>query len=181
MNANTALSDPVTPSGHAPAVVAPGAGGCPVAAPAETDAATAGTLYYWDYLHLDYLLSAQNPKSAEAGHPQHDEHLFICVHQTAELWFKQILVELDAVMAVMGLPVVDERDLGTALARLERINQIVKLLTVHLDVLETMTPLDFMDFRGFLMPASGFQSVQFRLIENRFGLLAEDGERRRGA
>jgi tryptophan 2,3-dioxygenase len=143
--------------------------GCPMGA---SDESSTGTLYYWDYLKLDGLLNAQAPKSAEAGRPQHDELLFICVHQTSELWFKQILVELDSILEIMSRERVAERDLGTVLTRLQRSNEILRLLTSQIDVLETMTPLDFLDFRMFLVPASGFQSVQFRLIENKFGLAA---------
>jgi len=141
---------------------------------AAPDAAATDSLYYWDYLHLDGLLNAQAPKSLEAGVVQHDEYLFICVHQTSELWFKQILVELDSVLAIMGGAHVAERDLGTVVSRLRRVNEIVHLLVDQIDVLETMTPLDFLEFRMFLVPASGFQSVQFRLIENKFGLRATD-------
>jgi tryptophan 2,3-dioxygenase len=132
------------------------------------------TLYYWDYLHLDRLLAAQTPKSVQAGAPEHDEYLFICVHQTSELWFKQILVELDSVLDTMGADRVPERAMGTVVARLQRISEIQRLLVSQIDVLETMTPLDFLDFRTFLVPASGFQSVQFRLIENKLGLEAAD-------
>ena len=96
------------------------------------------------------------------------------MHQTSELWFKQILVELDSVLALMGQARVPERELSTALSRLRRIDEILRLLVAQIDVLETMTPLDFLDFRMFLVPASGFQSVQFRLIENKFGLPATD-------
>jgi tryptophan 2,3-dioxygenase len=128
-------------------------------------------LYYWDYLHLDGLLSAQTPKSAEHGDVVHDELIFIAVHQTSELWFKQVLFELDSVLALMDQDPIPERDLGIVLSRLQRINVIQRLLVLQLDVLETMTPLDFLDFRSMLLPASGFQSVQFRLIENTFGLL----------
>lgn len=142
--------------------------------------ATADTLYYWDYLHLDYLLSAQTPKSAEQGDAVHDEYLFIVVHQTSELWFKQILVELDSVLDLMNRNHVPERDLGVVLSRLERIKLIQHLLMLNLDVLETMTPLDFLDFRSMLLPASGFQSVQFRLMENKFGLLETDRVRIEG-
>ena len=148
-----------------------GFGGCPMGESA--DGAT-DTLYYWDYLRLDGLLSAQAPRSVERGVPQHDEFLFICVHQTSELWFKQMLVELDSVMTIMGRPSVAERDLGTVLARLKRVDEILRLLVTQIDVLETMTPLDFLEFRSFLVPASGFQSVQFRMIENKFGLLPTD-------
>lgn len=124
-------------------------------------------LYYWDYLCLDALLSAQAPRS-----DAHDEMLFIVVHQAFELWFKQVLVELDAILAVMGREKVAEKEMGTVLSHLERITVIQRLLISQIDVLETMTPLDFLDFRDQLIPASGFQSVQFRLVENRLGLAA---------
>jgi tryptophan 2,3-dioxygenase len=146
--------------------------GCPMMGAPDT--LPSDTLYYWDYLHLDYLLNAQTPKSAEADEVIHDEYFFIVVHQTYELWFKQILVELDSVMTIMGQARIPEKDLGTVLARLRRINAIQRLLVAQMDVLETLTPLDFLDFRSYLMPASGFQSVQFRLIENTFGLLERD-------
>ena len=124
-------------------------------------------VYYWSYLHLDQLLSAQVPLSDP---PAHDELLFIVVHQAFELWFKQILFELDAVLDVMGRDVVAEKDMGEVLAHLMRINKVQRLLTDQIEVLETMTPLDFLEFRDILIPASGFQSVQFRLIENKLGL-----------
>jgi tryptophan 2,3-dioxygenase len=146
--------------------------GCPVMA--GTGEETAEVLYYWDYLHLDDLLNSQTPKSAERGNAVHDELLFIAVHQTSELWFKQILAELQSVLTLMDQERIPERDLGVILSRLQRVNVIQRLLVVQLDVLETMTPLDFLDFRSMLLPASGFQSVQFRLIENRFGLLEKD-------
>lgn len=146
------------------------AGGCPMA----SGGSSTDSLYYWDYLRLDGLLDAQAPKSVEAGAPQHDEYLFICVHQTSELWFKQMLVELDSVLAIMGEARIAERDLSTVLSRLRRVDEILRLLSGQIDVLETMTPLDFLDFRMFLVPASGFQSLQFRLIENKFGLPATD-------
>ena len=137
-------------------------------------------LYYWDYLHLDYLLNAQKPRSAEGESPKHEEFLFIVVHQTFELWFRQIIFELDSVLAIMGQSTVHERELRTVLARLQRIIEIQRLFVVQLDVLETMTPLDFFDFRSALVPASGFQSVQFRLIENKFGLRSSDRMRVEG-
>jgi tryptophan 2,3-dioxygenase len=127
-------------------------------------------LYYWDYLHLDELLDSQQRESARHGEAAHDEMLFIIVHQAFELWFKQILFELDAVIDIMGQAVVPEKGVGQAVAHLRRIIQIQRLLVDQLDVLETMTPLDFLDFRDVLIPASGFQSVQFRLIENKLGL-----------
>ena len=128
-------------------------------------------LYYWDYLQLDSLLSAQQPRSGRDGQPAaHDEMLFIVVHQAFELWFKQILFELDAVLAVMGRDVVAEKDMGEVVHHLRRIITIQRLLVDQIDVLETMTPLDFLDFRDELIPASGFQSVQFRQVENKLGL-----------
>jgi tryptophan 2,3-dioxygenase len=125
---------------------------------------------YGEYLQLRRLLSSQAPKSAETGQPAHDEMLFIVVHQAYELWFKQILHELDSVMALFRHDSVDERSVGVAVARLERVVEILKVLIDQLRVLETMTPLDFLDFRDLLVPASGFQSVQFRQIENALGL-----------
>src|ERR1700745_4486088 len=126
--------------------------------------------YYADYLKLSALLAAQQPESARHGRPAHDEMLFIVVHQTYELWFKQILHELDRIQADFGGEVVEDEYLGRIVHGLDRIVEILKLLIQQLDVLETMTPLDFLDFRDFLFPASGFQSVQFRLIEIRLGL-----------
>jgi len=128
---------------------------------------------YAEYLKLDRLLGSQSPKSVAYGRPAHDEMLFVIVHQAYELWFKQILHELDSVLALFRADSVDERSIGVALARLARVTEIQKLLVDQLRVLETMTPLDFLDFRDFLVPASGFQSVQFRMIENKLGLLAD--------
>jgi tryptophan 2,3-dioxygenase len=125
---------------------------------------------YGEYLQLEKLLSSQAPKSAEVGALAHDEMLFIVVHQAYELWFKQILHELDSVMGLFRHDSVDERSISVAVARLERVVEIQKILVDQLRVLETMTPLDFLEFRDLLVPASGFQSVQFRLIENRLGL-----------
>jgi tryptophan 2,3-dioxygenase len=147
--------------------------GCPMSSEGDQGEG-ADVLYYWDYLHLDGLLNAQTPKSAEHGDVIHDELIFIAVHQTSELWFKQVLFELDSVLKLMDQDPIPERDLGIVLSRLQRINVIQRLLVLQLDVLETMTPLDFLDFRSMLLPASGFQSVQFRLIENTFGLLDRD-------
>jgi tryptophan 2,3-dioxygenase len=126
--------------------------------------------YYAEYLQLDRLLTAQRLASAGTGAPAHDEMLFIIVHQAFELWFKQILWELDAVTTTMAADLVPSRELSRVVARLRRIAAIQPLLHHQLEVLETMTPLDFLDFRDELVPASGFQSVQFRLIENRLGV-----------
>src|SRR5215831_9928643 len=129
-----------------------------------------GDAYYADYLKLDQLLTAQQPESARRGRPAHDEMLFIIVHQAYELWFKQILNELDRIQVDFGGDVVEDEYLGRIVHGLDRIVEILKLLIQQLEVLETMTPLDFLDFRDFLFPASGFQSGQFRLIEIRLGL-----------
>ncbi|HEX2026548.1 MAG TPA: tryptophan 2,3-dioxygenase family protein [Nitriliruptorales bacterium] len=129
-----------------------------------------GALYYWDYLQLDRLLACQRLESAAHGEPAHDEMLFIVVHQAFELWFKQIIWEIDAVRQVMARDVVADRDMSQVVARLDRVTAIQPLLIHQLEVLETMTPLDFLDFRDHLVPASGFQSVQFRLIENKLGI-----------
>jgi tryptophan 2,3-dioxygenase len=126
--------------------------------------------YYADYLQLDRLLGSQRLASAGNGEPAHDEMLFIVVHQAFELWFKQILWELDAAMTTMAANHIPARQLSRVVARLRRISTIQPLLQHQLEVLETMTPLDFLDFRDELVPASGFQSLQFRLIENRLGV-----------
>ena len=139
---------------------------------AETDAR--GRVYYADYLRLDALLDQQVRESARAGSPAHDEMLFIIVHQVYELWFKLILHELDRIQEDFGHELMEDDRLGRIVRGLERIHEILKLLVHQLDVLETMTPLDFLDFRDLLSPASGFQSVQFRAIEIRLGLRSQD-------
>ncbi|WP_193369176.1 tryptophan 2,3-dioxygenase family protein [Pelagibius marinus] len=131
-------------------------------------------LYYADYLQLDRLLGAQAPESVRLGKPAHDEMLFIVVHQAYELWFKQILHEMTRIDAIFAAENLDDRDIGRAVAALERIERVLKLLIAQLDVLETMTPLDFLEFRDLLFPSSGFQSLQFRLIEMGLGLRRQD-------
>ena len=127
-------------------------------------------LSYGTYLCLAELLHCQHPESAKTAVPAHDELLFIITHQTYELWFKQIIHELDATLSILrGVPV-PERDLGRALKHLERINIILRVVIGQIDILETMTPLDFLDFRDLLAPSSGFQSAQFRAIENKLGM-----------
>jgi len=116
-----------------------------------------GLLTYGSYLRLPELLSQQIP---QAQPPAHDELLFITVHQVYELWFKQLLFELASAR--------DEMFAGrTWQARhlLRRVHAIERLLVAQVDILETMTPQDFLDFRATLAPASGFQSVQFRELE----------------
>jgi tryptophan 2,3-dioxygenase len=125
-----------------------------------------GLLTYGSYLRLDELLSQQVP---QVSPPVHDELLFIIVHQTYELWFRQLLHELTAVRDAMlaGLTRGPGEQRPTWLARhlLTRVHVIERLLISQIDVLETMTPQDFLDFRAALAPASGFQSVQFRELE----------------
>jgi tryptophan 2,3-dioxygenase len=130
--------------------------------------------YYPDYLRLDRLLAAQEPESHRLGQPAHDEMLFIVTHQAYELWFKQILHELGRIQRDFAVRPLDDRHLLRIASGLSRIQEIWKLLIQQVDVLETMTPLDFLDFRDFLVPASGFQSLQFREIETRFGMPAKE-------
>lgn len=125
---------------------------------------------YSDYLKTNALLDLQTLRSEEFKAHAHDEMLFIITHQTYELWFKQILTELNSVLDIYSKPVIQETAMATSVSRLHRVVEILKLLVSQVTVLETMTPLDFLDFREFLYPASGFQSVQFRLIENKLGL-----------
>jgi tryptophan 2,3-dioxygenase len=132
--------------------------------------------YYGDYLAIEKLLDLQKPLSLEAGKLiAHDEMLFIIVHQAYELWFKQILHELRASGEVLSKPAADDDgpDLNMVVHRLKRVVEIWKLLNHQVDVLETMTPLDFLEFRERLHGASGFQSVQFREIEAALGLKME--------
>jgi tryptophan 2,3-dioxygenase len=134
------------------------------------------TTYYSEYLHLDKILSAQQPASLREGQqPAHDEMLFIIVHQAFELWFKQILFELDYVSKVFQKDKINDNseDMSLVLHRLHRIEEIMELLNQQVTILDTMTPLDFLEFRNLLTPASGFQSVQFRIIEVRLGLEME--------
>ncbi len=127
-------------------------------------------VYYGDYLQLPKILDAQVPESYKHGQEAHDETLFIIIHQTYELWFKQILHELDSVRLLMQKSFVPSTDLSIINSRLERVGKIQEILIDQLHVMETMTTLDFMEFRDFLVPASGFQSLQFRLIEATLGI-----------
>lgn len=129
--------------------------------------------YYGDYLQLDKLLTAQATESARYGAEAHDETLFIIVHQVYELWFKQILHELKAVMAVFAEAEVKDQQLTGIVHKLKRIISIQQLLNQQIAVLETMTPQDFMGFRDYLVPASGFQSIQFKMLEIGLGLKSE--------
>jgi tryptophan 2,3-dioxygenase len=119
-------------------------------------------LSYGSYLKIDELLGLQQPLSRP---PHHDEMLFIVIHQVYELWFKQVLHEVDATMAAL-----DRDDLLRVSKHFRRIHTIQRLLEQQVDILETMTPQEFNQFRDNLNPASGFQSVQFRELEFACGL-----------
>jgi tryptophan 2,3-dioxygenase len=130
--------------------------------------------YYAEYLQLDKFLDSQHPVSGEYQDKEaHDEMLFIVVHQAYELWFKQIIHELTPILNAFNNPVLDTKEYGRIIQRLDRVNQIQKLLNQQIGILETMTPLDFLDFRDYLVPASGFQSIQFKEIEILLGLKME--------
>ncbi len=116
-----------------------------------------GRLTYGSYLRLEQLLSAQ---VLESDPPAHDELLFITIHQVYELWFSQLLHDLGEVRAAM----LDGR-LWWARHLLGRVHTIERVLVAQIEVLETMTPQDFLEFRERLAPASGFQSVQYRELE----------------
>ncbi|NXM07302.1 T23O dioxygenase, partial [Tyrannus savana] len=133
--------------------------------------ASKGGLIYGEYLQLNKILNAQELESEKKGKKIHDEHLFIVTHQVYELWFKQILWEMDSVRVIFqNGHVRDERNMLKVITRMNRISLILKLLVEQFSVLETMTALDFFDFRYHLSPASGFQSLQFRLLENKIGV-----------
>ncbi len=119
--------------------------------------ATSKALTYSDYLAVEELLRLQRPLSDPA---EHDEMLFIIIHQAYELWFKQILVEFDFFVVSLR-----RNDRAQAMATLKRILTILKVLVHQIDILETMTPVSFASFRARLETASGFQSAQFREVE----------------
>ncbi len=128
------------------------------------------TIHYQNYLELDKILSAQNLRSAAVGKPAHEEMLFIIVHQVYEMWFKQIIHEIESVQSFFADNEVIESSLGVAIIRLNRVEKILNLMVEQISIMETMTPLDFLDFRQYLFPASGFQSFQFRVMESMLGL-----------
>ncbi|MBI3152329.1 MAG: tryptophan 2,3-dioxygenase [Chloroflexi bacterium] len=125
-------------------------------------------LYYADYLELDKILGSQHPKSSGKT----DEMLFIIIHQAYELWFKQIIHELDVVRGIFSTDNVNDNagEMSIAVHKLKRVVKILEVLNRQVDILETMTPMDFLEFRDLLLPSSGFQSLQFRIIEAKLGL-----------
>ena len=122
--------------------------------------ATPAGMSYADYLKLDSLLSAQQPLS-----DLHDEMLFVIIHQTKELWMKQMLHELQLAISLIGADRFAE-----AYKAMARISRIQSVMTLSWDVLSTLTPVDYLKFRNVLGTSSGFQSAQFREIEFRLGL-----------
>ena len=122
--------------------------------------ATPAGMTYADYLKLDQLLSAQQPLS-----DLHDEMLFIVIHQTKELWMKEMLHELELAIQLLG-----EDRFAEAYKAMARIGRIQAVMTLSWDVLSTLTPVDYLKFRDVLGTSSGFQSAQFREIEYRIGL-----------
>ena len=133
-------------------------------------------VYYGQYLQLDKIIDAQAPESFKEGKtPAHDEMLFIIIHQAYELWFKQILFEVNAVIGTMSKPQLNDNapEMQLVVHRMQRVVTILKVLVQQIDILETMTPMDFLDFRDMLRPASGFQSWQFKIIEAKLGLKYE--------
>lgn len=130
---------------------------------------------YHDYLQLDKILNAQLPESDKQQLPAHDEMLFIVIHQAYELWFKQLHYEVDSVQAIMNKPSLNDNspELQRVVHRLSRCVSILRLLVHQIDIMETMTPMDFLDFRDMLRPASGFQSWQFKQLEAKLGLQFE--------
>lgn len=129
-------------------------------------------VHYSDYLQLEKILDAQQLESDKLQLHAHDEMLFIVIHQTYELWFKQLLFEVDSAAGILKKPSVNDNspELQTIVHRLSRVVQIMKVLVHQIDIMETMTPMDFLDFRDMLRPASGFQSWQFKILEAKLGL-----------
>jgi len=122
--------------------------------------ATPAGITYADYLKLDQLLSAQQPLSE-----LHDEMLFVVIHQTKELWMKELLHELR-----LAVVLVEADRFAEAYKAMARISRIQAVMTLSWDVLSTLTPVDYLKFRSVLGTSSGFQSAQFREIEFRLGL-----------
>ncbi len=134
---------------------------------------TKETIRYGEYLNLATILDAQRPPGAD-GKPRalghHDEMLFVVIHQIYELWFKQLLHELTSARDLLSASEVPETDIPRVVASLKRIHEIQLICVAQFNVLETMSPLDFLAFRDRLGSASGFQSAQFRELEILCGL-----------
>jgi tryptophan 2,3-dioxygenase len=129
------------------------------------DAAPREPLTYSTYLRLDELLNLQTCASDGPEGPEHDETLFIVIHQAYELWFKQILHEMDHMQKLL-----EKGEIARVQHTFKRVLTVLKVLVTQIDILETMTPLEFLSFRDRLESGSGFQSVQFRALEFKLGL-----------
>lgn len=129
------------------------------------------SLYYTDYLELDKILGSQHPKSDLKT----DEMLFIIIHQAYELWFKMVIHELDRVREIFSQDNINDNagEMSIAVNKLKRVTKIFEVINQQVNILETMTPMDFLEFRDLLVPSSGFQSLQFRIIEAKLGLKME--------
>ena len=127
---------------------------------------------YGSYLKIPELLSLQQCVSHDpgTGKPEHDEMLFIVIHQVYELWFKEILHELDFIVGLLEGATIHGGGINGARHHLKRVLKVLKTLVGQIDVLETMTPAEFASFRSFLANASGFQSAQFRELEFLLGI-----------
>src|SRR5688572_20000108 len=130
---------------------------------------------YHDYLQLDKILNAQELESAKRQLHAHDEMLFIVIHQAYELWFRQLHHEVNSITEILERPALNDNspEMQTVVHRLNRCVTILRVLVHQIDIMETMTPMDFLDFRDMLRPASGFQSWQFKELEAKLGLKFE--------
>ncbi|HEX6191872.1 MAG TPA: tryptophan 2,3-dioxygenase family protein [Chitinophagaceae bacterium] len=130
---------------------------------------------YHDYLQLDKILNAQELESAKRQLHAHDEMLFIVIHQAYELWFRQLHHEVNSITEILQRPALNDNspEMQTVVHRLNRCVTILRVLVHQIDIMETMTPMDFLDFRDMLRPASGFQSWQFKELEAKLGLKFE--------
>ena len=133
-------------------------------------------MYYSDYLKLGDVLNAQELESDKQGKHAHDEMLFIVIHQSYELWFKQILFEMKSVYDILAKENINDNspELQIAVNRMHRVTEILRILVDQINILETMSAQDFLDFRDMLRPASGFQSMQFKVLETLLGLKVEE-------
>ncbi|KNC50040.1 tryptophan 2,3-dioxygenase [Thecamonas trahens ATCC 50062] len=139
-----------------------------LAAPSQRDYTEACT--YWDYIHPETLTSLQSGREGK-GLNHHDEHLFIIVHQVFELWFKQVLHDLDYTIETLLSPDARRDEWHLATSRLRRAHEILRISMPTFEALaKHHDPQDFLEYRWALSPASGFQSAQFRILELRFGI-----------
>ena len=125
---------------------------------------------YWDYIKVEQLLALQSGLEADDSGLSNDEVLFITVHQIDELWFKLVLRELVSIRDLFAQDPVPEQSLASAVRGIHRTATLMKNVSAHFELMETMTTRDYLAFRDKLSPASGFQSAQLREIEIMMGL-----------